>query len=140
MFNEAETELEQPEPKQAGPEEEPTTSPRKQPKRKPLPKDLPREVVHDTAKEDKVCACCNGELHKIGAKKSDKLKFIPTQVKVIEHVRPNYACSSCEKDGTQNKIKQAPVPASIIPKGYGTPSLLSLPTVPKSLLVNTNMV
>jgi transposase len=82
-------------------------------------------VVHDIPEEDKVCACCNGELHKIGEDKSEKLEFIPAQVKVIEHVRPKYACRACEKDGTQNKIKQAPVPASIIPKGYATPSLLS---------------
>ena len=121
LFNEAEAELEQPEP-----EEKPTTSPRKQPKRKPLPKDLPREVVvHDIPEEDKVCACCNGALHKIGEDKSEKLEFIPAQVKVIEHIRPKYACRACENDGTQNKIKQAPVPASIIPKGYATPSLLS---------------
>jgi transposase len=121
LFNEAEAELEQPEP-----EEKPTEYTRKKPKRKPLPKDLPREVVvHDIPEEDKVCACCNGELHKIGEDTSEKLEFIPAQVKVIEHVRPKYACRACEKDGTQNKIKQAPVPVSIIPKGYATPSLLS---------------
>jgi transposase len=121
LFNEAEAEFEQPAPK-----DKPTTSPRKQPKRKPLPKDLPREVVvHDLAEEDKVCACCNGVLHKMGEDKSEKLEFIPAQVKVIEHVRPKYACRACEINGTQNTIKQAPVPASIIPKGYATPSLLS---------------
>jgi transposase len=95
-------------------------------KRKPLPKDLPREViVHDIADADKVCNCCNGELHKIGEDKSEKLEFIPAQVKVIEHVRPKYACRTCEKDGISNTIKQAPVPNSVIPKGYATPSLLS---------------
>lgn len=99
---------------------------RNKPKRKPLPKDLPREVIiHDIAQEDKVCACCNSELHKIGEDKSEKLEFIPAQVKVIEHVRPKYACRACEKDGTYNIIKQAPVPPSVIPKGYATPSLLS---------------
>ncbi len=66
LFNEAEAEVEQPEPKQA----DPVT--RKKPKRKPLPKDLPREVVViDIADEDKICACCNGELHKIGEDKSE---------------------------------------------------------------------
>lgn len=95
-------------------------------KRKPLPKNLLREViVHDIADADKVCACCNCEMHKIGDDKSEKLEFIPAQVKVIEHVRPKYACRACEKDGTSNTIKQAPVPNSVIPKGYATPSLLS---------------
>jgi transposase len=121
LFNEAEVELEQPEP-----EEEPTKGPRNKPKRKPLPKDLPREVVvHDIPEEDKVCACCNGELHKIGEDKSEKLEFIPAKVKVIETVRPKYACRACEKIGTENKIKQASVPVCIIPKGYATPSLIS---------------
>tara|TARA_R110000765_G_scaffold423900_1_gene533519 strand:- start:69 stop:1565 length:1497 start_codon:yes stop_codon:yes gene_type:complete len=99
---------------------------RNKPKRKALPKSLPREVIiHDIAEEDKVCACCNNALHKIGEDKAEKLEFIPAQVKVIEHVRPKYACRACEKDGTHNTIKQAPVPPSVIPKGYATPSLLS---------------
>jgi transposase len=120
LFNEAEAEVEQPEPTQTDP------APRNKPKRKPLPKHLLREVVIiDIADEDKVCACCNGELHKIGEDKSEKLEFIPAKVKVIETVRPKYACRACEKDGISNSIKQAPVPASIIPKGYATPSLLS---------------
>lgn len=99
---------------------------RNKPKRKALPKDLPREVViHDIAEEDKVCDCCQGKLHIIGEDKSEKLEFIPAQVKVIEHVRPKYTCKACEKDGIKNRIKQAPVPDSVIPKGYATPSLLS---------------
>lgn len=107
-------------------EQEDISYTRNKPKRKPLPKDLPREVIiHDIAQEDKVCACCNSELHKIGEDKSEKLEFIPAQVKVIEHVRPKYGCRACEKDGISNHIKQAPVPPSIIPKGYATPSLLS---------------
>ena len=63
---------------------------RKKPTRKPLPKDLPREViVHDISDEDKVCDCCASKLHRIGEDKSEKLQFIPAQVKVIEHVRLN---------------------------------------------------
>jgi transposase len=123
LFNEAEVEVE---PHETELGQEANKHPRNKPKRKALPKDLPREVVViDIAEEDKICACCNGELHKIGEDKSEKLEFIPAKVKVIETVRPKYACRACEKDGTQNQIKQAPVPASIIPKGYATPSLLS---------------
>jgi transposase len=99
---------------------------RNKPKRKPLPKDLPRErVVHDISDEDKICDCCGAERHKIGEDISEKLEFIPAKVKVVEHVRPKYACRACEKQGTRNTIKQAPVPHSVIPKGYATPSLLS---------------
>lgn len=95
-------------------------------KRAKLPTDLPRErVVHDIADTQKVCDTCDNELHQIGEDTSEKLEFIPAQVKVIEHVRPKYACRACEKSGTSNTIKQAPVPSSVIPKGYATPSLLS---------------
>jgi transposase len=122
LFNEAEEICAE----QVEPEQEDISYKRNKPKRKPLPADLPREVVvHDLADEDKVCDCCQGELHKIGEDKSEKLEFIPAQVKVIEHVRPKYACRACEKDGTHNHIKQAPVAPSVIPKGYATPSLLS---------------
>ena len=108
------------------PEKESISYTRNKPKRKPLPKDLPREViVHDISDEEKVCDCCGDDLHKIGEDKSEKLEFIPAKVKVIEHVRPKYACRTCEEDGTHNHIKQAPVPPSVIPKGYATPSLLA---------------
>jgi transposase len=122
LFNEAEEIIAEP----VELEQESISYTRNKPKRKPLPADLPREaVVHDLADEDKVCDCCQGELHKIGEDKSEKLEFIPAQVKVIEHVRPKYACRACEKNGTHYHIKQAPVAPSVIPKGYATPSLLS---------------
>lgn len=97
---------------------------RKKPVRKPLPKDLPREqVIHDIT--DKTCDCCGGELHKMGEDKSEKLEFIPAQIKVIEHIRPKYACRHCDKSSTQTPIKQASMPAMPINKGIATSSLLS---------------
>ena len=122
LFNEAEELVAEVE----TPEQEAISYTRNKPKRKPLPSDLPREViVHDIPEADKTCDCCASELHCIGEDKSEKLQFIPAQVKVIEHVRLKYACRTCDKDGTSNTIKQAPVPHSVIPKGYATPSLLS---------------
>lgn len=66
-----------------------------------------------------------GELHKIGEDTSEKLEFIPSQVKTIEHIRPKYACRDWEKSGTESKIKQQPMPAMPINKGIATASLLS---------------
>lgn len=98
---------------------------RNKPKRKPLPADLPREViVLDIPEEDKVCRC-GGTLHKIGEDRSERLEFIPAQVKVIETVRPKYVCRHSETEDEQAEIKQAPVPPAIIPKGIATSSLLS---------------
>lgn len=123
LFNEAEENVES---LDAEPEKAHISYTRNKPTRKPLPADLPREqVVLDLAEQDKVCDGCNGELHCIGEDKSEKLEFIPAQVKVIETLRPKYACRTCEQQDTQNKIKQAPVPKAIIPKGMATPSLLS---------------
>ncbi|TMP77351.1 IS66 family transposase, partial [Pseudoalteromonas ruthenica] len=108
------------------PEKEAISYERNKPKRKPLPPELPREtLVHDLPDEEKVCACCEGKLHKIGEDKAEKLEFIPAQVKVIEHIRPKYACRRCEKTGTSNAIKQVPVLVSPIPKGIATASLLA---------------
>ena len=96
------------------------------PKRKPLPKELPRDVVTiDLPDEDKQCDCCQGQLHRIGESRSEKLEFVPAHIKVIETVRPKYACRACERTGTQNNIKVAPMPATLIPKGIATASLLS---------------
>lgn len=122
LFNEAEdiAELE----REVEAENETVTYTRKKAKRTALPADLPREViVHDI--ENKSCDCCGGEMHKMGEDKSEKLEFIPAQIKVIEHVRPKYSCRACEQNETQVQIKQAPMPASPIPKGIATPSLLS---------------
>lgn len=115
LFNEAEA-IEDESVDSAQSESETITYQRSKPKRKPLPKDLPREIVeHDLEETDKVCDCCGSELHRISEDKSEKLEFIPAQVKVIEHVRFKYSCRRCEKENTQVAIKTAPVPPSPIP-------------------------
>ena len=119
LFNEVEEIIEA-----AEAEQQSISYTRKKPVRKPLPKDLPREqVIHDI--EDKLCHCCGGELHKMGEDKSEKLEFIPAQIKVIEHIRPKYACRHCDKSSTHTPIKQASMPAMPINKGMATSSFLS---------------
>ena len=126
LFNEAEELAVESEIEQTEAEKESITYERKKPVRKPLPKDLPREiVVHDIAEEDKSCHDCGHELHQMGEDKSEKLEFIPAQVKVVEHIRPKYSCRHCEQHASKVEIKQAPVPASPIPKSFATASLLS---------------
>jgi transposase len=96
------------------------------PKRKPLPKTLPRKVVTiDLSLDEQVCDCCQGQLHKMGETRSDKLEFVPAHINVIETVRSKYTCKQCEKTGTGNQVKIAPMPATPIPKGIATSSLLS---------------
>lgn len=122
FFNEVEAELDTTD----DTEEETGTSTtiKKKPVRQKLPKDLPREIIiHDI--EDKTCACCHAQLHKMGEERSEKLEFIPAQVKVIEHVRLKYSCRNCEQENTTTDIKIARVPDSPIPKSIATATLLS---------------
>ena len=59
---------------------------KKRAKRKPLPKDLPREIIiHDISEADKQCGCGH-QLTVMGQDSSEKLKFIPAQISVIDHV------------------------------------------------------
>ena len=125
LFNEVEQIIDEEEAIQVE-DKEVTNEPRKQPKRKPLPKDLPREtVIVDLSDDEKSCDCCGNDLHQMGEKKSEKLEFIPAQIKVIETIRPQYSCRHCEKTATKTSIKIAAVPTTPIPKSIATPSLLS---------------
>jgi len=100
---------------------------RRKPGRKPLPKGLPREeIIHDIPEEEKVCLC-GADMVKIGEETSEKLKYVPAKVTVEKHIRPKYACKSCEGTSCEDKpaVKIAPVPLQIIPKSITTPSLLA---------------
>ncbi|MGD6740072.1 hypothetical protein ACP5PY_28615 [Photobacterium leiognathi subsp. mandapamensis] len=46
-------------------------------------------------------------------------------LKVLEYVRPKYACRQCEQTEDNSRIVQKPVPQSIIPKSFATESLLA---------------
>ncbi|MEZ8441945.1 IS66 family transposase [Vibrio splendidus] len=122
LFNEAECEAV----KEDVVEVTTTTTTKKRGKRKPLPKTLPREVIElDLDDHEKQCACCNHSLHKIGEDRSEKLEFTPAVLKVLEYVRPKYACRQCEKTGDSSHIVQKPSPQSLIPKSFATESLLA---------------
>ena len=79
-----------------------------------LPAHLPRiEIVVDI--DDKTCPCCQGELHRIGEDKSERLDIVPAQFRVLVTRRPKYACRTC-----QDGVTQAPVPARLIEGGLPT--------------------
>ncbi len=122
LFNEAECEV-------AKAEEDvvtTTTTTKRRGKRQPLPKDLPREIIElDLNEHDKQCPCCQHTLHKIGEDRSEKLEFTPAVLKVLEYVRPKYACRQCEQHAEKSQIHQQAAPESIIPKSFATESLLA---------------
>jgi transposase len=99
---------------------------RKKRGRKPLPEDLPRiEVVHDIPDEQKQCQC-GQMLSRIGEDTCEKLDYVPAKVRVIRHIRPKYACRSCEgTDDDGPTVKIAPPPVQLIPKSNATEGLLA---------------
>lgn len=124
FFNEVEAELERIDDNAEEESEITATTVKKKPVRQKLPTDLPRDVIILDI-EDKTCDCCGNELHQMGEERSEKLEFIPAQIKVIEHVRLKYSCRTCEQKNTATKIEIASVPPSPIPKGIATATLLS---------------
>lgn len=87
---------------------------------------LPRETItHDLADDEKQCGGCNDHLVCIGEDKSEKLEYIPATLKVIEHIRPKYACRQCET------VKAAKKPDEVIPKSMAGTSLLTAVIIAK---------
>jgi transposase len=84
-----------------------------------LPAHLPRiEVVVDI--DDQTCPCCQGELHRIGEDKSERLDIVPAQFRVLVTIRPKYACRRC-----QDGVVQAPAPARLIESGMPTEATIA---------------
>jgi transposase len=103
-----------------------STTTQRRGKRQLLPKDLPRErIVLDLSSDEKQCPCCQGQLHAIGEERTEKLEFTPAVLKVLEYVRPKYACRQCEKNEAQSTIHQSPAPRSLLPKSFATETLLA---------------
>ena len=95
-----------------------TNKSRPRPPRKPLPEDLPREVItHPPAST--CCPDCGGALRQFGEDVSEQLERVPASYKVIQHVRPKFACRACEQ------VVQAPAPTRPIDQGLPGPGLLA---------------
>lgn len=93
--------------------------------RKPLPENLTREVVKvELPIEEQVDADGNA-LKIIGWETSEKLKYEPAKVSVIQYQRAKYGIDSGDY------VKTAPPAPSIIPKGNATPELLAAIVVAK---------
>ena len=71
--------------------------------------------------DDVSCPCGCGEMTKIGEDRSERLDVILAQFRVIETMRPRYACSRCRSGG----VVQAPAPASLSEGGMASESLLA---------------
>jgi transposase len=86
--------------------------------RQRLPEHLPR-IEHRHEPESCACGTCGQDLVKIGEDVSEQLDCEPTRFFVHRHIRPQYACRTCEK------VTAEPIPASVIDGGMAAPGLLS---------------
>jgi len=93
---------------------------RKKRGRKPLPETLPRvEVIHEIPQDQRHCPHDGQVLAEINQVVSEQLDIIPAQIRVIRHIRKQYACSCGQC------IQTAPLPGQPIPKSMASPGLLA---------------
>ena len=79
--------------------------------RQPLPEPLPRiEYRHEP--ESCQCSQCGHNLVKIGEDVSEQLDVEPAKFFVHRHIRPQYACKTCET------VTAAPISPAIIDGGW----------------------
>ncbi len=100
--------------------------------RQQLPQHLERiPIEHDLAEHQKNCPACGQKRERIGAEISEQLEYFPASFKVLQHIRPKYACSRCDQDGYNPHITTAPKPPQPIDKGLPGPGLLAYVAVSK---------
>ncbi len=87
--------------------------------------DIPRER-RVLPPESTTCPCCSKPMNKIGEETSEQLDYVPSSLKVIETVRPKYACGRCKQG-----VHVALAPKGPIAKGKATASTLAHVTVSK---------
>jgi len=86
--------------------------------RQPLPTHLPR-IEHRHEPESCTCGQCGKDLIKIGEDISEQLDVEPAKFFVHRHIRPQYACRSCET------VTAAPIPPAVIDGGMAATGLLT---------------
>jgi transposase len=109
------------------------TRPARRRGRRRFPPHLPREqIICDIPDEDKVCAC--GALkHRIGQEILEQLDYVPAIARILQYIRPKYACRGCEgvEDADRPTVAIAPPVPQIIPRSIASPSLLAQAIVSK---------
>ena len=125
IFNEAEAEAK---PDAPEPTMETITYKRKkqQGHREAVLADLPVETIdYRLSEEEQICRQCGGRQHEMSTETRREIKIIPTQVKVVEHVRHIYGCRNCERNEINTPIVTAPAPTPVIPGSIASPSAVA---------------
>jgi len=106
---------------------------RNKPGRVSIPDSFPREeIIHDIPESEKTCTC-GCQMESFGEEVVEKVGIIPSQIKVIRHIRPKYICKQCKANhpDVEKEIKIAePVP-QFLPKAIADTSFLAYAFVAK---------
>jgi transposase len=95
--------------------------------RKPIPDSLPsEEVVIVPAESEITCSCCGKTMVEIGREENKTLEYVPAHFKVINYIRPKFACR-CGQGG----FAIAETPSRPIEKSVAESSLLAHVAVSK---------
>ena len=91
-----------------------------------IPEDIPKErVEHRLEGEDLVCPQCGDTMTEIGTEVVNKLKIIPAQTIVEQHVYYTYACRNCSKEDIETPVVKVPREKNIIPGSFATPEAIA---------------
>ena len=94
-----------------------------------IPEDIPKErIEHRLEGEDLVCPQCGDTMTEIGTEVVNKLRIVPAQVIVEQHVYYSYACKNCAEtadEGCETPIARAPHEKSVIPGSFATPEAIA---------------
>ena len=91
-----------------------------------IPEDIPKErVEHRLEGENLVCPQCGVIMTEIGTEVVNKLKIIPAQTIVEQHVYYTYACQTCNKEDIETPVVKAPREKNIIPGSFATPEAIA---------------
>ena len=66
------------------------------------------------------CPCGCGEMVRIGEDRTERLDIVPARFRVIETIRPRYACRTC-----QEGVHQAPAPVHLIEGAMPTEAMIA---------------
>ena len=86
---------------------------------------FPAEEVHHEL-DDKHCPDCHHELIEIGSYQvRQELKFIPAQLKRLDHIQHAYKCQYCRQRNFSDKIIKVVVSRVPLNHGLGSASLIA---------------
>ena len=82
-------------------------------------------VEHRLEGEDLICPQCGDTMTEIGTEVVNKLKIIPAQTVVEQHVYYTYACQNCNKEDIETPVVKAHREKNIIPGSFATPEAIA---------------